>query len=154
LKECGKRDEGVPLDALVRVADVFGHEGEQDGAPHGRPGTRYGSCAGKQVEEVEERALAAVRDGDVFGVDGPAVFASEKLHDGVDEAYPALRGVVAAHRVLEGVAARKEAFHFASPYGFDGGNACGVSSAEHAGCYPGRKGATEIVHELQYARIA
>jgi hypothetical protein len=49
LDEGLQRDEGVPLQRLVRIADVFRHQGEKDPAF-----TPIGCAARKEVEELKE----------------------------------------------------------------------------------------------------
>ena len=74
------RVEQAAADALVRVADVFGDQREQDPPD---PAVRH--LPGEHVEKVEKRRLSARGDGDVFRADLPAEGFAEQAGDGGDE---------------------------------------------------------------------
>ena len=77
--------------ADVRVADVFRRDRQQDAA-HRAVAAR----AGEQVEQLEERRLAAGRQRDVLWPDVPPVLGTQQLRECGDEARFAARRVVVA----------------------------------------------------------
>ena len=67
----GLRSQECPrLERLVRIADVFRHEGKED--PPLFPRRAVGRLSREEVEELEEGGLAARSDCDVFRSDGPS----------------------------------------------------------------------------------
>ena len=61
-------------------------------------GVPSGISSGEQVEEEEERGLAAAGDGDVFRADIPAEGLAEKRGDGLDEMRISARRIVGGER--------------------------------------------------------
>ncbi len=136
--------EEVLLHALVGVADILGHQGEED-LP--APAARH--LARQQVEQEEERALATGGDGDVLLGKIPAEFPREKPGDGPPEARPAGRSFVDRQHALQTVFARHEFLDAASPDGIHLGDERRLAAAEHADFPPGRgQRRAQIIHEL------
>jgi len=90
------RAEQVAVHPLVGVADVFGHQRQQDPAPRA-----VGHPAREQVEEEIERRLAAAGDGHVLRADVPPVSPPAQPGEGLDEPRIAARRVVGGQRPLQ-----------------------------------------------------
>ena len=140
-----KADEGALLYALVSVADVLGHEGEEDGALHS---LRH---AAEHVEEVEHGALTAIGQGDVGSAYRPAVLAAEEGGDRIQRADAALGRVVVGDQVLEGLSLSKEILEPSAVGHLHLADAGRVPSSEGSDAHTFGKGARDVVHELEDA---
>ena len=108
----------------------------------------------EEVEQREERGLAAVGDGDVALAQLPAVLAPEESGERAGEASVALRPVVAPDRLLECPASLHERLHARPEDVLRGGYVTRVAAAEVDDvAVPGRDGA-EVVHERARAGLA
>ena len=135
------------LDALVPVADVLRHQRYQ------YPALPPARGASEHIEEIEHRALAAVGHGHVLLAYGPSVGIPEVAGDGPEEADASLGRIIMGKDILESVAFGKELLHLPAVDLLDCLHAGRVASAERKRLYAGRKGARDIIHELEYPRM-
>ena len=143
------RDEEIRREAEVGVADVLRRERQQDAA-HAPVLAR----SREQVEQGEERGLAAGGEGDVAFAHVEAVLAAQESRDRSREAAIALRPVVAPDRPLERPVALHERQRARPEHVLRGRNEARVSAPEvHDLAARGRHRA-EVVHERARAGLA
>ncbi len=136
--------EHAAIDALVRVADVFRHQRQQDFFPRA---IRH--LAGEQVEEQEKRGLSAAGDGGVFRADIPAEGVAKKPGNGFQKAWIPLRRVVNRQRLVKPARFLHQRAEPPLPDGVHFRNARRLAAAEHLEIRPAAgKGVAEIVHQL------
>lgn len=134
-------DEGVGVEGLVGVADVFGGDGEED--------FLFAVVTGEEGEEVKEGGLTAGHDDDVFFGAGPAAFALEEGGHGAAEGGAAAGGVVIDEGAIEAVGfVFEEVTPLIPPEGLHFGDGGGVAAAEHAHVRFRGHGATEVFHQF------
>ena len=143
------RDEEIRCEPEVGVADVLRRERQQD-ATHASvlPRSR------EQVEQGEERGLAAVGEGDVAFADVPAVLAPQKLGEGAGESTIAFRPVIAPDRPLERPVVLHEGQHARPEHVLRGGDEARVSAPEIHDSTAGGRDRAEVVHERARPRLA
>ena len=140
-----QRGEGIPLQRLVGVADVFRHEGEEDPAlaPIGR-------AAREEVEELEECGLSSGCDGDVLRTEGPSELTPQKAGQRLQASH------IATWRIIDGKGAAQhrrigdDLLHPLFPDLFHRGYMGGITSSQHergriGGC---RQGISQIGHQV------
>ena len=143
------RDEEIRREPEVGVADVLRRERQQDAA---HPPVLVRSR--EQVEQGEERGLAAVGQRDVAFAHVEAVLAAQEPGERAGEAAIALRPVVAADRPLERPVALHERQRARPEHVLRGRNEARVSAPEvHDPAARGRHRA-EVVHERARAGLA
>ena len=148
--ERGDGAEQLAADALVGVADVFGHEREED-----FPAGSVRHFSGEQVEEEVERGLAAAGDGDVFDRQIPAESFAEKGGDGFEEMRISARRIVGGEGALEAARFSHQFFEPPPPDGVHFRDAGRLAAAEHFQVRAATgHGMAEIVHEFLDAAAA
>ena len=137
----GDGDEGVGVEGLVGVADVFGGDGEED--------FLLAIVTGEEGEEVEEGGLAAGHDDDVFFGAGPAALALEEGGHGAAEGGATAGRIVVDEGAVEAVGlVFEEVTPLIPPEGLHFGDGGRVAAAEHAHVGLGGHGLTEVFHQL------
>lgn len=137
----GDGDEGVRMEGLIGVADVFGGDGEED--------LLLTIVTGQEGEEVEEGGLATGHDDDVFVGAGPAAFALEEGGHGPAKARVAARGIVVDEGAVEAVGfVFDEVAPLIAPQGLHFRNCGRVSTTEHAHVGLGGHGLPEVFHQF------
>ncbi len=127
---------------LVRVADVVGHQREQDAAAALR------RVAGQQVEQQEEGVLAAWQHHQVFAADVPAAFAPEKGGEGLAEGRIARRRIVVEQHAVQGGFVRREGAQAFAPERLHLRDRRRLAAAEHAHAGIFGQGRAQVVHEF------
>ena len=143
------RDEEIGREAEVRVADVLGRERQEDAARS--PGAVRSR---EEVEQGEERGLAAVGDGDVALAHVPALLAPQEPRERAGEAPIPRRPVVVPDRPLECAGPLHERLHASPEDPLRGRDVARVPAAEVDD--PAARGhrLAEVVHEQPRARFS
>ena len=128
--------------AEVGVADVLRRERQEDAA---HPPVL--SRSREQVEQGEERGLAAVGEGDVALAHVPAVLATQKPREGAGEAPVSFRPVVASDRPLERAGSLHERLHAHPKHVLRGRDEARVSATEIDDVAARGGDRAEVVHE-------
>ena len=108
----------------------------------------------EQVEQGDERGLAAVGERDVALGHIPALLAAEEPGEGASEGPIPLRGIVRADRPLERAVALHEGLQPDPEDHLRGGDEARVAAPEVHDVAPGGRDRSEIVHERARARVA
>ena len=143
------RDEEIGREAEVGIADVLGRERQEDAAR-----SPVAVRPREQVEQGEERGLAAVGDGDVALAHLPALLAPQELREGAGEAPIPRRSVIVPDRPLERAVALHERLHPHPEDPLRGRDVARIPAAEVDD--PAARGHrfAEVVHEQARARLA
>jgi hypothetical protein len=98
---------------------------------------------------MEEGALAAAGDGEVFRPDLPAEFAPEQRGEGAAETGVALGRIIMEQQALKGIAVGQYFVHALAHERRERGHGGRIAAAEHAHFRVGGQGAAHVIHELQ-----
>ena len=144
-----ERRETKRSGAEVGVTDVLGRERQEDAAR-----SPVAVRPREQVEQGEERGLAAVGDGDVAFAYLPALLAPQELREGAGEAPIPRRPVIVPDRPLERAVALHERLHPHPEDPLRGRDVARIPAAEVDD--PAARGHrfAEVVHEQARARLA
>ena len=140
-------DEVILRQGRVRIADVFGGQGEEHLLL-----AAIGELAGQQVEQIEEGILAAIGQGYVAGRDVPAQLSLEQGGQRLGEPVLALRAIVVGHG-LDQLAIVEQLLGLglkAFQHGGDGGR---IAASEHDGVRI-EQPLIEVIHELGNTGVA
>ncbi len=137
-------DKQIRFEALVRVADVFRRERQQN-----LPATPARKRAGKEVEQVEEGALTAAGDGDVLRPDRPPEFTLQQIRQRLNEPRVPLGRIVVGQHAVKGGAVGQEHLHALAQETLHARHNGGISAAQHAHLRIDRHRLAEVVHQLQ-----
>jgi hypothetical protein len=133
----------------VGVTDVLRGERQQDARQ-----SAVGALAGKQVEQEEERRLAAAGQSDVAGRDRPAELIPQRLRHRLAKPEIAFWCGISRDEPTELGGVRRD-FHEPPPVdGFYRSDARGIAATEHVdvGFARTRHGGAQVRHEFERAR--
>ena len=135
--------EHTLFEALIRVADVFWHQWEQD--------LTHRAIRAPTTEEIEKKVkcrLAAGCDRDVFGTDLPAVFLAKKTSEIFNHPSVAARRIVDSQRAAKSGGLVENVAQTLTPDLLHFWNVSGIAPAEHEWRRTGaRESIAEIIHE-------
>ena len=116
--------------SLVCIADVLWNKRKYDALFYGFAVYRIRSA--EHIEKVEKRALASVRNGDIFRSDFPAVFSGKAFCNLFNKFYPSLRSIISSDKVFKFGAVFHYSCHLLTIERFHLRNARRVSAAHKA----------------------
>ena len=116
--------------SLVCIADVLRNKRKYDALFYGF--AVYSIRSAEHIEKVEKRALASVRNGDIFRPDFPAVFSGKAFCNLFNKFYPSLRSIISSDKVFKFGAVFHYSCHLLTIERFHLRNARRVSAAHKA----------------------